>query len=151
MGIYQLRYLERIPAHAAVTESVELVKRARKTSAAGLVNAVLRKVESRAGRMALARNRALLSRVAARPLGAALRRDAAVEIARAALREPEKVHPRRPYARTSARNRSSRCFASAPGSRSSTSAPPPATRPRRRSNPACARSPATSTTTASPN
>jgi 16S rRNA (cytosine967-C5)-methyltransferase len=44
MGIYQLRYLERIPPHAAVTESVELVKRARKVSAAGFVNAVLRKV-----------------------------------------------------------------------------------------------------------
>jgi 16S rRNA (cytosine967-C5)-methyltransferase len=45
MGIYQLRYLERIPPHAAVAESVELVKRARKRSAAGLVNAVLRKVD----------------------------------------------------------------------------------------------------------
>ena len=45
MGIYQLRYLERIPAHAAVAESVELVKRAHKRSAAGLVNAVLRKVD----------------------------------------------------------------------------------------------------------
>ena len=44
MGIYQLRYLQRIPAHAAVAESVELVKRAHKRSAAGLVNAVLRKV-----------------------------------------------------------------------------------------------------------
>ena len=44
MGIYQLRYLERVPAHAAVTESVELVKQARKRSAAGFVNAVLRKV-----------------------------------------------------------------------------------------------------------
>ena len=44
MGIYQLRYLERVPAHAAVTESVELVKRAHKRSAAGFVNAVLRKV-----------------------------------------------------------------------------------------------------------
>ena len=44
MGIYQLRYLDRIPAHAAVAESVELVKKARKRSAAGLVNAVLRKV-----------------------------------------------------------------------------------------------------------
>ncbi len=44
MGIYQLRYLERIPRHAAVGESVELVKRARKRSAAGLVNAILRKV-----------------------------------------------------------------------------------------------------------
>jgi 16S rRNA (cytosine967-C5)-methyltransferase len=44
MGIYQLRYLERIPAHAAISESVELVKQARKRSAAGFVNAVLRKV-----------------------------------------------------------------------------------------------------------
>jgi len=45
MGIYQLRYLERIPAHAAVAESVELVKLARKRSAAGFVNAVLRKAD----------------------------------------------------------------------------------------------------------
>jgi 16S rRNA (cytosine967-C5)-methyltransferase len=44
MGIYQLRYLERIPAHAAVAESVDLIKRARKRSAAGFANAVLRKV-----------------------------------------------------------------------------------------------------------
>ena len=44
MGLYQLRYLDRIPAHAAVSESVELVKRAGKHSAGGLVNAVLRKV-----------------------------------------------------------------------------------------------------------
>jgi 16S rRNA (cytosine967-C5)-methyltransferase len=45
MGIYQLRYLERVPAHAAVSESVELIKRARKRSAAGFANAVLRKVD----------------------------------------------------------------------------------------------------------
>lgn len=44
MGIYQLRYLDRIPAHAAVAESVELVKLSNKQSASGLVNAVLRKV-----------------------------------------------------------------------------------------------------------
>ncbi|MGA6956358.1 MAG: 16S rRNA (cytosine(967)-C(5))-methyltransferase RsmB, partial [Candidatus Acidiferrales bacterium] len=43
MGLYQLRFLQRVPARAAVNESVELVKRARKTSAATLVNAVLRK------------------------------------------------------------------------------------------------------------
>ena len=43
MGLYQLRFLERIPARAAVNESVELVKRARKASAAPLVNAVLRR------------------------------------------------------------------------------------------------------------
>jgi 16S rRNA (cytosine967-C5)-methyltransferase len=44
MGIYQLRYLDRIPSHAAVTDSVELVKAAKKRSATGFVNAVLRKV-----------------------------------------------------------------------------------------------------------
>ena len=44
MGIYQLRYLDRVPAHAAVAESVDLVKQAHKRSAAGFVNAVLRKV-----------------------------------------------------------------------------------------------------------
>ncbi len=42
LGLYQLRYLSRIPQSAAVNESVNLVKRARVTSAAGLVNAVLR-------------------------------------------------------------------------------------------------------------
>jgi 16S rRNA (cytosine967-C5)-methyltransferase len=45
MGIYQLRHLDRVPAHAVVADSVELVKRARKSSAAGFVNAVLRKVD----------------------------------------------------------------------------------------------------------
>jgi 16S rRNA (cytosine967-C5)-methyltransferase len=44
LGVYQILHLDRIPIHAAVSESVELVKRARKRSAAGLVNAVLRKV-----------------------------------------------------------------------------------------------------------
>lgn len=43
LGIYQLRCLARVPAHAAVSESVELVKRSRKKSAAPLVNAVLRR------------------------------------------------------------------------------------------------------------
>ena len=44
LGAYQLLFLDRVPRHAAVNESVELVKRARKRSAAGLVNAVLRKI-----------------------------------------------------------------------------------------------------------
>ena len=43
MAIYQLRYLERIPAHAAVHEAVEIVK-VRRRPATGFVNAVLRKV-----------------------------------------------------------------------------------------------------------
>jgi len=49
LGLYQLRFLTRIPARAAVNESVELVKSARKSSAAGLVNAVLRRAASAAG------------------------------------------------------------------------------------------------------
>jgi 16S rRNA (cytosine967-C5)-methyltransferase len=44
LGTYQLLFLDRIPRHAAVNESVELVKQARKRSAAGMVNAVLRKI-----------------------------------------------------------------------------------------------------------
>lgn len=47
MGIYQMRYLAKIPAHAAVMEAVELAKRGNKRAAAGLVNAVLRKVHKR--------------------------------------------------------------------------------------------------------
>ncbi|HXP82869.1 MAG TPA: 16S rRNA (cytosine(967)-C(5))-methyltransferase RsmB [Verrucomicrobiae bacterium] len=43
LGVYQLLFLDRVPARAAVHESVELVKRARKHSAATLVNAILRK------------------------------------------------------------------------------------------------------------
>jgi 16S rRNA (cytosine967-C5)-methyltransferase len=50
LGIFQLRYLDRIPAHAAVAESVELVKNAHKRSAASFVNAVLRKVNRQAVR-----------------------------------------------------------------------------------------------------
>jgi 16S rRNA (cytosine967-C5)-methyltransferase len=42
LGAYQLRFLNRIPKHAAINESVELVKRARKSSAAPFANAVLR-------------------------------------------------------------------------------------------------------------
>jgi 16S rRNA (cytosine967-C5)-methyltransferase len=44
LGLYQFRWLDRVPHHAALNESVELVKRARKQSAAPFVNAVLRKL-----------------------------------------------------------------------------------------------------------
>ena len=43
IGLFQLRFLERVPARAAIFESVELVKRARKRSAVPFVNALLRK------------------------------------------------------------------------------------------------------------
>jgi 16S rRNA (cytosine967-C5)-methyltransferase len=45
MGAYQKQFLSKIPSHAAVNETVELVKAAKKTSAAGLVNAVMRKIK----------------------------------------------------------------------------------------------------------
>ena len=44
LGVYQFGWLSRIPARAALHESVELVKRARKRSSASYVNAVLRKL-----------------------------------------------------------------------------------------------------------
>jgi 16S rRNA (cytosine967-C5)-methyltransferase len=43
LGLYQLRFLTRIPASAAVNESVKLVRRARVRSADSFVNAVLRR------------------------------------------------------------------------------------------------------------
>lgn len=46
MGLYQLRFLDRVPAMAAVHESVELVKQHVHPRAAGLVNAVLRRASS---------------------------------------------------------------------------------------------------------
>ncbi len=46
LAAYQLRYLSRVPARAAINESVDLVKRARKASAAPFANAVLRKLAS---------------------------------------------------------------------------------------------------------
>lgn len=49
MGLYQLRNLTRVPASAAVNESVNLVKHARALSAAGFVNAVLRNAARHAG------------------------------------------------------------------------------------------------------
>jgi 16S rRNA (cytosine967-C5)-methyltransferase len=50
MAAFQLRFLERVPPHAAVSESVELVKRAGLRSAAGFVNAVLRRLPPLPGR-----------------------------------------------------------------------------------------------------
>jgi 16S rRNA (cytosine967-C5)-methyltransferase len=47
LGVFQLAYLDRVPAHAAVTESVELAKRDAPRGA-GLVNAVLRRAATEA-------------------------------------------------------------------------------------------------------
>lgn len=44
LGVYQLLFLSRVPERAAIFESVELVRAARKRSAATFVNAVLRSI-----------------------------------------------------------------------------------------------------------
>lgn len=43
LGLYQLRFLSRVPPSAAVNESVNLAYRSRVSSAAGFINAVLRR------------------------------------------------------------------------------------------------------------
>ncbi len=43
LALYQLYFLDKIPDHAAISESVNLVQFARKTSSKGFVNAILRK------------------------------------------------------------------------------------------------------------
>jgi 16S rRNA (cytosine967-C5)-methyltransferase len=42
MAVYQMKFLDRVPAHAAVNDAVELARRAGNDSAASFVNAVLR-------------------------------------------------------------------------------------------------------------
>jgi 16S rRNA (cytosine967-C5)-methyltransferase len=42
MALYQMRFLDRVPSHAAVNDAVELARRAGTASAANFVNAVLR-------------------------------------------------------------------------------------------------------------
>ncbi len=44
IGLFQILFLDKIPAYSAINESVNLVHLAKKRSAAGLVNAVLRRV-----------------------------------------------------------------------------------------------------------
>ena len=44
LGAFQILYLDRIPSHAAVMDSVELVKQSGQSFASGMVNAVLRKI-----------------------------------------------------------------------------------------------------------
>ena len=44
MGAFQLLHMDRIPPHAALSESVEICKLANEPHAAGMVNAILRKI-----------------------------------------------------------------------------------------------------------
>ncbi len=46
MGVYQLKYMDKIPVSAAVNESVKLSKKSKCGFASGLINSVLRKVSS---------------------------------------------------------------------------------------------------------
>jgi 16S rRNA (cytosine967-C5)-methyltransferase len=50
LGAFQLLHLDRVPAHAAIGESVELAKQAGHRFASGMVNAVLRKLIRESGR-----------------------------------------------------------------------------------------------------
>jgi 16S rRNA (cytosine967-C5)-methyltransferase len=73
LGVYQLQFLTRVPARAAIFESVELVKGARKHSAASFVNAVLRKVaatgvEDAVAQIGKSQDAAMLVQSAAHPL-----------------------------------------------------------------------------------
>jgi len=43
LALYQLNFLDKIPAYSAINESVNLVQRAKKKSAKGFVNAILRR------------------------------------------------------------------------------------------------------------
>jgi 16S rRNA (cytosine967-C5)-methyltransferase len=55
LGAYQLVHLDRVPAAAAVNDAVAMTRRTRKTSAAGLVNAVLRALSRNSHRLPLPR------------------------------------------------------------------------------------------------
>lgn len=51
VGAYQILYLERVPARAAISDAVEMARRVRKASAAGLMNAVLRGLDRERDRL----------------------------------------------------------------------------------------------------
>lgn len=51
LGAYQILMMDRVPDNAAVSESVELIRRAGRPQAAGLVNAVLRKLAANKDRL----------------------------------------------------------------------------------------------------
>jgi len=70
IAAYQLIFFDRVPQHAAVNESVELVKRARKRSAVPFANALLRKLargETKVPDIAIAGDAAALSEASAHP------------------------------------------------------------------------------------
>lgn len=96
MGAFQLLHLDRIPAHAALSESVELCRAAGQPHAAGMVNAVLRKLSMAAppGKKLFETPAAFAERLG-HPAWLAERwvahfgRDAALQICEADQQEPE--------------------------------------------------------------
>jgi len=78
LAAYQLLHLDRVPASAVVDDAVKLVKAARKTSAAGFVNAALRALSRGGGRITLP----------ARPGGAPPPKDAALDYLSISLSHP---------------------------------------------------------------
>jgi 16S rRNA (cytosine967-C5)-methyltransferase len=70
LGTFQLHYLDRIPAHAAISESVNLAKIAGHQHASRMVNAVLRKIAERPRPVSLPSNPSLaqLAETTAHPL-----------------------------------------------------------------------------------
>jgi 16S rRNA (cytosine967-C5)-methyltransferase len=51
LSVYQLEHLDRVPARAVVDDAVELAREVKKTSASGLVNAILRRVDHERDRL----------------------------------------------------------------------------------------------------
>jgi 16S rRNA (cytosine967-C5)-methyltransferase len=64
LGLYQLLFLERIPAYAAVDSSVRIVRREAGAGAAGLANAVLRRAAANVAGLALPDPRDPMERLA---------------------------------------------------------------------------------------
>lgn len=89
MAVFQLRYLDRIPPHAAVNETVELVKR-RNKRAGGFVNAVLRKVNRKPVRWPDAETELCCPEWMLQRWGRQFGPEGAAAIAQAALEEPQR-------------------------------------------------------------
>jgi len=68
LGSYQVGWLDRVPVRAAIHESVELVKHARKRSAVPFANAVLRKLAAREARAGESYNASILTATSAKDL-----------------------------------------------------------------------------------
>lgn len=96
MGAFQLLHLDRIPAHAVLSDSVELCRTAGQPHATGMVNAILRKVAvaQRPGQRVFESVAAFSERLGhpqwlAERWVAAYGREAALKICEADQREPE--------------------------------------------------------------